>query len=64
MYLVENKKLPDDTTLEDMTLDELKDLAKEKNLKGYSKLSKEELIKLLKEEPSESDLKNSAEKEQ
>lgn len=63
-YLVENKKLPDDTTLEDMTLDELKDLAKEKNLKGYSKLSKEELIKLLKEEPSESDLKNSAEKEQ
>ena len=63
-YLVENKKLPEDTTLEDMTLDELKDLAKEKNLKGYSKLSKEELIKLLKEEPSESDLKNSAEKEQ
>ena len=63
-YLVENKKLPEDTTLEDMTLDELKDLAKEKNLKGYSKLSKEELIKLLKEESSESDLKNSAEKEQ
>lgn len=29
-YLVENKKLPEDTTLEDMTLDELKDLAKEK----------------------------------
>lgn len=62
-YLVENKKLPEDTTLEDMTLDELKDLAKEKNLKGYSKLSKEELIKLLKEELSESET-NSDEKEQ
>ena len=62
-YLVENKKLPEDTTLEDMTLDELKDLAKEKNLKGYSKLSKEELIKLLKGELSESET-NSDEKEQ
>ena len=46
-----------------MTLDELKDLAKEKNLKGYSKLSKEELIKLLKGELSESET-NSDEKEQ
>ena len=62
-YLVENKKLPEDTTLEDMTLDELKDLAKEKNLKGYSKLSREELIKLLKGELSESET-NSDEKEQ
>ncbi len=46
-YLVEHKKLPKDTTLEDMTLDELKELAKEKNLKGYSKLDKDGLIKLL-----------------
>ncbi len=46
-YLVEHKELPEDTTLEDMTLDELRDLAKEKEIKGYSKLNKEELIKLL-----------------
>ncbi len=46
-YLVEHKELPEDTTLEDMTLDELKDLAKEKEIKGYSKLNKEELIRLL-----------------
>ena len=30
-----------------MTLDELKDLAKEKEIKGYSKLSKDDLIRLL-----------------
>ena len=46
-YLVEHKELPEDTTFEDMTLDELKDLAKDKNIKGYSKLSKDELIRLL-----------------
>jgi len=46
-YLVEHKELPEDTTLRDMTLEELKELAKEKNVKGYSKLSKEELIDLL-----------------
>ena len=33
-YLVENKKLPEDTTWEDMTLDKVKKLAKEKTLKG------------------------------
>ena len=47
-YLVAHKELPEDTTYEDMTLQELKELAKTKNLKGYSKLDKEELIKLLK----------------
>ena len=46
-YLVEHKELPEDTTLEDMTLEELKDLAKEKDIKGYSKLNKDELIRLL-----------------
>ncbi len=46
-YLVIHKELPEDTTLEDMTLEELKELAKEKNVKGYSKLSKDELIRLL-----------------
>ena len=49
-YLVEHKKLPKEDvepTFEDMSLEELKDIAKEKDLKGYSKLSKEELIRLL-----------------
>ena len=46
-YLVEHKELPEDTTLEDMTVDELKELAKEKEIKGYSKLNKDELIRLL-----------------
>ncbi len=49
-YLVENKKLPPEeegSKFEDMTLDELKDLAKEKEIKGYSKLSKDDLIRLL-----------------
>ena len=30
-----------------MSLDELKDLAREKGIKGYSKLSKDDLIRLL-----------------
>ena len=49
-YLVENKKLPpeeESSKFEDMTLDELKELAKEKEIKGYSKLSKDDLIRLL-----------------
>ena len=49
-YLVEHKKLPKEDvepTFEDMSLEELKDIAKEKDIKGYSKLSKEELIRLL-----------------
>ena len=46
-YLVEHKELPKDTTFEDMTIDELRDLAKDKNIKGYSKLNKDELIRLL-----------------
>ncbi len=47
-FLVEHKELPKDTDLEDMTLEELKELAKEKDIKGYSKLNKDELINLLK----------------
>ncbi len=57
-YLVENGCLPDEddekdfsefktASLEDLTLTELKDLAKEKGIKGYSKMNKEELIKEL-----------------
>ena len=38
-----------DASLEDLTLSELKDLAREKNIKGYSRMTKEELIKKLNE---------------
>ena len=34
-------------SLEDLSLAELKDLAKEKGIKGYSKMSKEELLEEL-----------------
>ena len=46
-YLVEHKELPEETTLNDLTLEELKDKAKEAGIKNYSKLTKEELIKEL-----------------
>ena len=49
-YLVENGKMPsedDETTYEKMSLTKLKDLAKEKGIKGYSKMDKEEIIKEL-----------------
>ena len=46
-YLVEHKELPKDVSLEDYNLEELKELAKKKDIKGYSKLNKEELIDLL-----------------
>ena len=39
--------------LEDYTLAELKNMAKEKGIKGYSKMPKEELINILREEESE-----------
>lgn len=48
-YLVKNGHMPDEDikNLEDMTLEELRTMAKEKEIKNYSKLSKEELIKEL-----------------
>ena len=55
-YLVENGHMPDEEptkedvkelSLEDLSLAELKDLAKEKGIKGYSKMSKEELLEEL-----------------
>ena len=53
-YLVENGHMPEeevkDATLEDLSLADLKSLAKEKGIKGYSKLNKEELIKVLEED--------------
>ena len=46
-YLVENGHLPDDKSLNDLTLEELREKAKEAEIKGYSKMTKEELIKEL-----------------
>ncbi len=50
-YLVEHGKMPKDAELEkkdnsyeNKTVAELKEIAKEKNIKGYSKMTKEELI--------------------
>ena len=60
-YLVENKCLPDqdgeidmsdfeELSYNDMSLSELKELAKEKGIKGYSSMNKQELIDSLNEE--------------
>ena len=52
-YLVEHGKLPEEevkeASLEDLTLTELKELAKDKKIKGYTKMTKEELIDKLKD---------------
>ena len=42
-YLVEHKKMPQD----EYDLEELKTLAKEQGIKGYTKMSKEELVSKL-----------------
>lgn len=47
-YLVEHKTLPPVIDTE-LTFEELKALAKEKKIKGYTKMNKEELIKALDE---------------
>ena len=47
LYLAEHGELPDDTSLNDLTVEELREKAKEANIKGYSKMTKEELIKEL-----------------
>lgn len=49
-YLVENGKMPSEekeTTYEKMSLTKLKEIAKEKGIKGYSNMDKEEIIKEL-----------------
>ena len=49
-YLVKNGKMPEeteDTNLESMSITKLKELAKEKGIKNYSKMSKVELLKEL-----------------
>ena len=47
VYLAEHGELPDDTSLNDLTVEELREKAKEAGIKGYSKMTKEELIKEL-----------------
>ena len=47
VYLAEHGELPDDTSLNDLTVEELREKAKEAGVKGYSKMTKEELIKEL-----------------
>ncbi len=49
-YLVEHGKMPDEeeeTTYEKMSITKLKEIAKEKGIKGYSKMNKAELLKAL-----------------
>ncbi len=47
--LIEDKKDSSENNINQLTVEKLKELAKEKGLEGYSKLSKDELIKLLEE---------------
>ncbi len=46
-YLAENGKMPDEDMLDDVPLTKLKEMAKEKEIKGYSSMNKEELKKAL-----------------
>ena len=46
-YLLEHKKLPDED-YDVMDFDSLKSAAKEKGIKGYTKMSQEELLEALK----------------
>ena len=47
-YLVEHKELPDETSLNDLTVEELREKAEKTGIKGYSKMKKEELLEVLK----------------
>ncbi len=57
-YLVENGHMPEEeqeekiieVSYDDLTLEELKELAKEKEIKGYSKMNKQEIIDALEDE--------------
>ena len=46
-YLAENGKMPEEDMLDDVNLSKLKEIAKEKGIKGYSSMNKDELKKVL-----------------
>ena len=47
-HLVENGKMPEEEVVDELTLTELRERVKEKGVKGYSKMTKEELLEELK----------------
>ena len=49
-YLVSNGKMPEEDTFEELNITELREKVKEKGIKGYSKMTKEELLDSLKKE--------------
>jgi ATP-dependent metalloprotease FtsH len=49
-YLVEHGKMPIEINLEDRSTTDLRNMAKEKGIKGYTKMTKEELIEELKKD--------------
>lgn len=57
-YLAENGKMPADDMLDDVSLSKLKEMAKEKKIKGFSSMNKEELKKVLTEELTDNNKKN------
>ncbi len=52
-YLAKNGKMPEEDMLDDVSLPKLKEMAKEKGIKGYSSMSKDELKKTLSSELKE-----------
>ena len=62
MYLVEHGELPDTTTLDDLTVEELREKAKEADIKNYSKMNKDELVKEL-NDAIEKEIKETANKD-
>jgi hypothetical protein len=49
----EKESIGEERPLEELKVEELKNLAKEKGIKGYSNMKREELIEVLKEEEDE-----------
>ncbi len=56
-YLVANGHMPEEKETKEETVEELKEKAKEKGIKGYTKMTKGELLEALKEEDNEEEQK-------